>query len=53
MPVCTAKEIYKRFGGDKAYSEFGEFMVDNDIEYEAFTWTYKKSGRAGWRIRTG
>ena len=33
------KEIKKRFGGNKAYSKFGDFMTENDIDYTAFTWT--------------
>jgi hypothetical protein len=31
--------IKKRFGGNHAYSAFGEFMSENDIEYDAFTWS--------------
>ena len=32
-------EIKKRFGGNEAYSKFGDFMSKNNIEYTAFTWT--------------
>lgn len=30
--------IKKRFEGNKAYSEFGAFMEENDIEFKAATW---------------
>jgi len=32
-------EIKKRFEGDNAYSKFGEFMRENNIDYTSSTWT--------------
>lgn len=32
-------EIEKRFKGNKAYSKFGDFMRENNIDFTAFTWT--------------
>lgn len=32
-------ELKKRFGNNKGYSAFGEFMTENNIEYKPFTWT--------------
>ncbi len=32
------KKIQSNFSGNKAYSEFGKFMDDNNIKYTAFTW---------------
>lgn len=31
-------EIKKRFEGNEAYSKFGDFMRENNIEFAAFTW---------------
>lgn len=31
--------IKNRFSVNEAYSLFGEFMNENDIKYESFTWT--------------
>jgi hypothetical protein len=33
------EEIKKRFGGNKAYSKFGDFMREYNIDFKAFTWT--------------
>ncbi len=33
------QEIKKRFAGNRAYSKFGKFMDDNNINYSSFTWT--------------
>ncbi len=32
-------ELKKRFGNNKAYSQFGNFMKENNIEFRSFTWT--------------
>lgn len=32
-------ELKKRFGNNTAYTDFGDFMTENNIEFEAFTWT--------------
>ncbi|WP_157624737.1 hypothetical protein [Sunxiuqinia dokdonensis] len=32
-------EIKKRFGGNSAYSRFGDFMSANNIDFTGFTWT--------------
>jgi len=32
-------EIKKRFGGNEAYSRFGDFMRENNIDFQSFTWT--------------
>jgi hypothetical protein len=32
-------EIKKRFGGNDAYSKFGDYMNQNNIDFNAFTWT--------------
>jgi len=32
-------EIKKRFEGNSAYSKFGDFMRENNIDFKAFTWT--------------
>ncbi|WP_370477217.1 hypothetical protein [Tamlana flava] len=32
------KEIKNRFNENDAYSKFGAFMVENNIEFESFTW---------------
>jgi hypothetical protein len=32
-------EIKNRFDGNDAYSKFGEFMDEHNINYKAFTWT--------------
>jgi len=31
-------EIKKRFEGNEAYSKFGDFMRENNIDFGAFTW---------------
>ena len=31
-------EIKKRFNGNDAYSKFGEYMKQNQIKFEAFSW---------------
>ena len=31
-------ELKKRFEGNKAYSEFGNFMTENNIDYTGSTW---------------
>jgi hypothetical protein len=31
-------EIKKRFEGNKAYSKFGDFMEENNIDYSPSTW---------------
>jgi hypothetical protein len=31
-------ELKKRFEGNKAYSEFGDFMTQNNIDYTGSTW---------------
>lgn len=31
-------EIKKRFEGNRAYSKFGDFMSDNNIDFTPFTW---------------
>ncbi len=33
------QEIKKRFGVNEAYSLLGEFMRQNDIKFQSFTWT--------------
>lgn len=30
--------IQSRFNTNKAYTDFGRFMEDNQVEYEGFTW---------------
>lgn len=30
--------LKEQFGGNEAYSRFGNFMQENDIDYDAFTW---------------
>lgn len=32
-------ELKKRFGNNTAYSDFGKFMTENNIEFKPFTWT--------------
>lgn len=32
------KEIKNRFNENDAYSKFGSFMKENNIEFESFTW---------------
>ena len=32
-------EIKKRFEGNNAYSKFGDFMRENNIDFTPFTWT--------------
>jgi len=32
------REIKKRFGGNNAYSKFGDFMEENNIDFKGFTW---------------
>lgn len=32
-------EIKKRFEGNKAYSKFGDFMEENNIEFKSTTWS--------------
>lgn len=32
------QSLKERFSVNKAYSLFGDFMKDNDIKYESFTW---------------
>ena len=31
-------ELKKRFEGNKAYSKFGDFMEENNIDYTGSTW---------------
>ena len=31
-------ELKKRFGKNTGYSELGEFMTENNIQYKPFTW---------------
>ncbi len=31
-------ELKKRFGNNTAYSDFGDFMTENNIKFKAFTW---------------
>lgn len=33
------KEIKNRFNENDAYSKFGTFMKENNIEFESFTWS--------------
>ena len=33
------QEIQKKFSGNEAYSKFGEFLNENKIKYEGFSWT--------------
>ena len=32
-------ELKKRFGNNTAYTDLGDFMRENNIEFKAFTWT--------------
>ena len=32
-------KIKERFEGNDAYSKFGDFMTENNIKYESFTWS--------------
>jgi hypothetical protein len=32
-------EIKNRFEGNKAYSKFGQYMEENNIDYKPFSWT--------------
>jgi len=32
------REIKKRFGENDAYSKFGDFLRENDIDFDSFTW---------------
>jgi len=36
--MAFLKEIKNRFNGNSAYSEFGAFMRENNIQFDAFTW---------------
>lgn len=36
--IVFLKEIKKRFNDNKAYTKFGEFMKENNIAFEGFTW---------------
>jgi hypothetical protein len=31
-------EIKNRFEGNDAYSSFGEFLMDNKVDFQSFTW---------------
>lgn len=32
-------ELKKRFGNNRGYTDFGDFMTENNIEFDGFTWT--------------
>jgi len=36
--VALLKEIKNRFHENDAYSKFGDFMIENNIDYDSFTW---------------
>ena len=36
--IFLLKEIKNRFNENDAYSKFGNFMKENNIEFESFTW---------------
>ena len=36
--MVLLKEIKNRFNGNDAYSKFGDFMKENNIVFESFTW---------------
>ncbi|MBS3993658.1 MAG: hypothetical protein KGZ87_08080 [Bacteroidetes bacterium] len=37
--IAFLKEIKSRFNENDAYSKFGRFMRENNIEFESFTWS--------------